>query len=811
MTARHPESDGRVIADVRTSERPRLGFPVPSRVSRGSNGGASRSARHRPPWMAITDGPPVTALSLPLVVVGLLVSSALALPMGRRFGPRTGFVLSAVCVAALAIVGWQGVTVLETGEPLRYSVPWLPSAGVEFAFLLDGLSLLFSGLVLGIGAVVLAYCPAYISGHVSRVGTFYATLIGFAGAMLGLVLAADAVALYVFWELTTIASFLLIRHRGDAEAARAARRALLITFLGGLCLLGGVVIAGNASGTFDLLEWIGEPGSLGGSAVPVLLLLLIAVATKSAQAPFHVWLPGAMSAPTPVSAYLHAAAMVKAGVYLMARFVPLFAAHPGLQVAVIGIGLATAVIGSLSALRRDDLKVVLAYSTIGQLGLMIALLGVGTGAAVAAALLHAVAHAAYKSSLFLVAGTIEHEHDTRDLRRMGGVGASMPATAAVAVLALASMAGLPPLLGFVSKEELLSSLSESGDIVALIVVVGALALTVAYSLRILVAGLVSGRSSDRRRPPAAMVIAPGVVALFGGLGLGVSVLDDPIGRAAEAATGHGVEVELGLWHGPTIAFWAATTATILGVLLYLARAAIHRVPPVRDGAELVDAIQRGLRRFGGRLARPLISPVPAWHLTAIVVVAVLVLVAAWPAQGWSSGSPWDAPVAEWVVAGLLVVAAAGVAQARDRFAGLAVLASVGFLVAALYVLRGAPDLALTQLVVDALSVALIAFVFRHLPRDYPRVSRPRALTSLGVALVAGLVVGAISLQMTARTELSEVAHHYLETAPEEGGNNVVNAIITGFRPLDTFGEITVLAVAAAGVVALLRASTGDGS
>lgn len=751
----------------------------------------------------------MTGVVLPLVVAGLFVAAAVALPAGRRLGARTGYVLSGVCLAALVLLGWQGAGVLGGGAPLEHTVPWLPSVSAGFAFRLDALSLLFVVLVLGVGAVVFAYCPSYVPEHVSGIGTFYAALTAFAGAMVGLVLAADAVALYVFWELTTLASFLLIRGGSGPEAVHAARRALLITFAGGLCLLGGIVLAGAESGTFALASWVGDPSSLGGNAVPALVLILLAVATKSAQMPFHVWLPGAMVAPTPVSAYLHAAAMVKGGIYLLARIVPLLGSHPALRTTVVAVGLATALLGSASALRRHDLKLVLAYSTIGQLGLMVALLGVGTGAAVAAALLLVVAHAAYKSSLFLVAGTVEHEHGTRDLRRMSGVGRSMPATALVATLALGSMAGVPPLLGFVSKEKVLSSLSEAGAVAAVVIAAVVLAFTLAYSVRILVDGFLSRGSSARRHPPHGMWLAPGVTAFVGALGVSAGTLDRIMAAAAEAATGHVVEVGLKLWHGPTVAFWTATAATVGGIAIFLARAVVHRAPSVPDGADVADAAERGLRSLGGRIARPLLSPVPAWHLTAIAVVSVVVLGMAWSTQRWSVGAHTGAPVAEWVVAGLLLVAAASVAGARDRFAGLAVLAAVGFLVAALYVLRGAPDLALTQLVVDALSVALIAFVFRHLPRDYPRVGRRRLLGSVTVALVVGTVVGAISLQLTGGTELSEVAHHYLETAPAEGGANVVNTILTGFRPLDTLGEITVLAVATAGVVTLLRASTRE--
>lgn len=746
------------------------------------------------------------ASSLPLVVLGLFVAGSLALPVGRRLGAPTGFVLSGVFVAALAIVGWLGTEVLG-GEPLRYVVSWLPSADVELAFLLDGLSWLFAVVVLAVGAVVFAYCPAYIPGHVRQIGVFYAILTAFAAAMLGLVLAADAISLYLFWELTTLASFLLIRQGGGAEATRAANRALFITFLGGLCLLGGVLTAGDATDTFELASWLADPSSLGGSAGTVSMLVLVAVATKSAQVPFHVWLPGAMVAPTPVSAYLHAAAMVKAGIYLLARMSPLILAHPGIAAAVVAVGLLSAFVGSFTALRRHDLKVVLAYSTVGQLGLMVALLGVGTGAAVAAALLHMVAHAAYKSTLFLVAGTVERG-GTRDLREMSGTAWSMPVTTGVAALALASMAGIPPMLGFVSKEEALKNLKEAGDVVALTVVAVAVALTVAYSLRILAAGFLSGGRSERREVPAAMWSAPAVGALVGALGAVVGVFDRPVAAAADATTRGSVEVGFGLWHGPTVTFWTATSATVAGVVIFALRRIVGRLPHLPDGAGVADAMVRALRRSGGRLARPMLSPVPALHLTAIVVVAVGVVLAAWLSEGWPIWPRASAPVAEWVVAGLLVLAAGAVAQAHDRFAGLAVLASLGFLVAAFYVLRGAPDLALTQLVVDALSVALIAFVFRHLPRGYPRVSRLRLLARLGIALSAGVAIGAVSFQLTSRSTLSDVATYYLTAAPKEGHNNVVNTIITGFRPLDTLGEITVLTVAAAGVVALLRTSNG---
>ncbi|HEX2028413.1 MAG TPA: hydrogen gas-evolving membrane-bound hydrogenase subunit E [Nitriliruptorales bacterium] len=750
---------------------------------------------------------------LPGLVVGLLVASVLSVPLARRLGYASGYVLSAAVSAGLIAVALQTPTVLA-GRSLDFAAPWLSSIGVRFAFRLDGLALVFTLLVLAVGALVLAYCPSYAAGAgLQRPGRFYAAMMLFAAGMVGLVLAADGVLLYVFWELTTVSSFALIDHRGDTGHRRAADRALLITVVGGLCLLAAVLLAGTTSGTMDVGTWARDPARLGGALGVILPLVVLAAATKSAQLPFHVWLPDAMVAPTPVSAYLHAAAMVKAGIYLLARLAPLFEPHPGWRALVVAVGLSTAVFAAAVALTRDDLKALLAYSTVSQLGLMVALLGVGTFEAVAAALLHAIAHAAYKSSLFLATGAIERRHGTRDLRRLSGLSRSMPAMATALVLAVASTAGLPPLLGYASKEEAFSALLHGHGpltigLLLTAAAAAAVALTVAYSLRVAAVAFGGGPVS-RREAPGWMLVATGVPAVAGlALGVVVSRLSASLAAASGDATGHDGHLDLGLWHGATGAFWASLAATGAGVVVFALSDLSRRWAGVLpDGRDAVEAVRRWLRQLGDVLARPLMSPAPAVHLAVVLVVAAVAVAGAWVHETPVQSVPaTDVSGQETVLALLLTVACVGVAGARDRLAAVAVLGTAGFLVAALYVLHGAPDLVLAQLLVDALLVALIVFVFRRMPREHPEVARPRRIAAAAVGGLIGLVAGATTFVLGGGRELSPVAGHYLHAATAgEAGGNAVNAVLTDFRALDTLGEITVLATAAVGVVALVGA------
>lgn len=757
-----------------------------------------------------------------VAVLGGMFGLALAAPLiTRAMGRAAGYPLGAGYALAGALLVLRAPAVLR-GEEVVAAFSWAPSLGVGFTLVLDGLSLLFSLLVLVIGALVMAYSAAYLKREGAH-GGFYSVLTLFAAAMLGLVLAGDAILLFVFWELTSISSFFLIG--GDGRAGgKPATRAFLVTGLGGLALFAGLLLTGIAAGSFDLREIMTDPGAVREHAfAPAILALLLAGAfTKSAQVPFHFWLPGAMVAPTPVSTYLHAATMVKAGIYLLARVSPLFGGTAPWLYVVVFTGLVTAVVGAGLALRQHDLKALLAYSTVSQLGFITALVGVGTVPALAAAAAHTIAHAAYKATLFMVVGIIDHEAGSRDIRELSGLRRMMPLTATVTGVAALSMAGFPPLLGFVSKEEALGAfLAAPGGrgfgVAAAVLAVTASVMTLAYGARIF-DGAFGGPPRQRLYDPALRFLAPAAVTALAGvaLGFGISGLDPLVGALARDALGSSGTVHLALWHGLTPALGLSALTIAGGFTLFLARDRVDRTfgtlrGPL-DGAVFFDRGHEATVAAGRLVGRPFVSDVPARHLGWIFGAVAVAGLAAWAGHG--EVLPLPAPRGlppEWAVAVLLALAVLAAAAARTRITAVAVLGIAGFLVAVLYVLLGAPDLALTQLLVETLTVALVVLVFRRLPQSFREVSRRRRSAAGGAALGMGVLAGLAAYRLTGRRGISQVGEYYLGAAvPEAGGRNVVNTILVDFRALDTLGEITVLAVAAIGVVSLARLVAGAG-
>lgn len=759
-------------------------------------------------------------VSLALLVMGALAAAA---PLATRvMGRNAGYPLAAGYLVAAVPLGLRASEVVA-GERLVERLAWVPSLGVELTIMLDALSLLFALLILIIGALVMAYSAHYL--HVEGPhGRFYGMLTLFAVSMLGLVLAGDIVLLFVFWELTSMTSFFLIGGGGAERESKAATRAFLVTGLGGLALFAGLLLLGVAAGDTDLRVILERGAALRDHPVApaAMILVLLGAFTKSAQVPFHFWLPGAMVAPTPVSTYLHAATMVKAGIYLLARLSPVFGGSVPWTYTIVLVGLVTAVAGAFLALKQHDLKALLAYSTVSQLGLIVALVGVGTFPALAAAAIHTLAHAAYKATLFMVVGIIDREAGSRDIRRLSGLRKVMPITATITGLAAMSMAGLPPLLGFVSKEEAFGAfLAAPGAAwlgpLAVTLAVGASIATFAYGARIL-DGAFGGPVTQRLFEPARRFYLPAAVtALAGvGLGIGVSALDPLIGRVASDALGGVGKVDLALWHGfvPALGLSALTIAA--GTAAFVLRRGVDRTlarlrTPL-PGVTAFDRASTGLVSLGRASARPFSSSSPARHLVWVLGVVVTAGVAAWFVGVELPVTPPPASQAtDWVVAGLLAAAVVGAARTHTRIAAVALVGIAGFLVAVLYVLFGAPDLALTQLLVETLTVVLVVLVFRRLPRTFRTVAPIRRIAAVAVALTAGLAATGATYAMTGRRGISEAGGYFLRAAPEEtGGENVVNTILVDFRALDTLGEITVLAVAALGVIALVRLAGRDG-
>ncbi|MFP5308258.1 MAG: hydrogen gas-evolving membrane-bound hydrogenase subunit E [Actinomycetes bacterium] len=735
---------------------------------------------------------------LPALLVAALVA-ALVPAVARRSMARAGEVGAVGLLVATALLAASG-----GGE---VSVAWLPSLGADLTLRLDALAGVFVTIVLVIGAAILQHAGRTLSDDVSGRRTL-SLLTAFAGVMLLLVLAGDGILLLVAWEATSVLSFLLIS--GDGRGAAPARRALLVTAAGGLALLAAVVLASAIVGTTDLAVLVQEADTIaagpGGHAIGALLLL--AVVTKSAQVPVGFWLRGAMVAPTPVSAYLHAAAMVKAGVYLLARLGPVGAALPWWTSVVVGIGLATAIAGGVAALRAHDLKALLAGSTSSQLGFLVAALGMATPVATRAALTHVLAHAGAKAALFLTTGLVEKTAGSRDIRELSGVGRAHPVLAVVGTVGAASLAGLPPLLGFVSKEEILAGAIELGGsgLVALFVL--AAAITVGYCVRF-VRGAFAGATPAEVKPlPTGSALGPVVCAASVVLaGLGVALLDVPLTNAGLVG-GVAAEGHLALWHGFKGPLYASFAAFALGALVV--SAPWQRFPVETDGARATDRLVDATVSLGRRLGDPFAVALAGRHVgTVLLAAAALLLLSLRFAE--VVGDPAPSSLLEWVVAALLAGTLLTTIALRSRLGVAAMLGAVGFLIALAYVGRGAPDLALTQLLVDALTVVLVVGVFRGMPESFQPATAFRHRVGVTAGLAVGLAAFVLTYVTVGRRPRSPVTEELLAGAPALiGGDNVVNVILVDFRALDTFGEIAVVGVAALGAWRLL-AGRGESS
>nr|WP_204332145.1 Na+/H+ antiporter subunit A [Geodermatophilus sabuli] len=757
-----------------------------------------------------------------------LLAGLLAPVFVRWWGRQAFLVLALVPAAGLVWTLAQLGTVLG-GDDVTETVPWIPALDLDVALRLDALALTFAALVTGVGALVFVYCARYFAADDEGLGRFAGTLTAFAGSMLGLVLADDLLLLYVFWELTTVFSFLLIGGSGRRLAARrAASQALILTTAGGLAMLVGLIMIGQASGSFLLSEVVADPGTGSGMVAGTLLVLAGAV-TKSAMVPFHFWLPAAMEAPTPVSAYLHAAAMVKAGIYLVARLAPGFADVPGWRPVVLGLGLATMLVGGYRSLRQNDLKLLLAFGTVSQLGFLLVLVGAGSRELAAAGLAMTIAHALFKSTLFLTVGVVDHATGTRDLRKLSGLGRRLPVLAAVGLLAGASMAGVPPLFGFVGKEAAFTALWEGGlasrtaaafELTGL--VLGSL-LTAAYTLRFVWGAFARKRGvpdTVPAHPPGALFLTAPVVLALAGLVAGPAspLLEPVVGDYAETLPLLAPEYEeLGLWHGVQPAL-ALTAVTLLGgAALFAARAPLNRLQRrVAVGASADEGywnVVQGIDRLSvlvtGTTQR---GSLPAYLGTILVVVLalpgwILLTRAPWPGE-WRA---WDTPVQAMV--GVVVITAALLAlRIRQRLSAVLVVGVTGYGSAVLFVLQGAPDLALTQFLVETLTLVVFVLVLRKLPKDITERHRPRERAFRGVIAVAvGAFMAAVgAVALSARTA-TPVSVDYPEEAFEfGGGKNIVNVTLVDIRAWDTLGEISLLVVAATGVASLvfLRGRTG---
>ena len=760
-----------------------------------------------------------------LVIVAMpfigAIATALAHPAGRN---AQAAVAAGASAAAFLLLLSHAPEVLG-GTVRSAQVEWVPSLGLAANFFLDPLGLMFAGLIVGIGFLVVIYARFYLASE-EPTARFYTYLMLFQGAMLGIVLSDNVLLLIVFWELTSISSFLLIGFwRHLPEARQGARMALAVTGGGGLALIAGLLILGNIAGSHNLTIILASGEAIKASPLYPVALVLIAIGcfTKSAQFPFHFWLPHAMAAPTPVSAYLHSATMVKAGVFLLARLWPVLAGTELWFYLVATTGLLTMLFGAAVALFKNDLKALLAYSTISHLGFLTMLFGFGTPMAAVVGVFHIINHAAFKAALFMNAGIVDHEVGTRDARRLGGLLTLMPISGTLGLIAAVSMAGFPPLNGFLSKEMMLEEAAHTvwGGLDWLVPVVATLAatLSVAYSLRFAVHVYLGPKRDDYPREPHEAPFAlwaPSAVLVFlvVAIGLFPAVIAGPLVRAVANAV-IGTEppyFALKMWHGFTPALLMSVIAIGAGLLiLWRYRAAERlwvRIPlPVAKTIfdRTVDLVVSACRSVtlgihNGSLQR---------YLAVVFTSAILLGGAGLASGGVAAGgrAPMPASPVETAAWLALVVATGAVIWAeRQRYLALIFISVIGLIVSLGFVYLSAPDLALTQISVEVVTILLLLLALSLLPKTPPPISSTkRRLRDCALGIVGGAGVGFVAWSVMTRDPNAPISSfHWVNAYPGGGGTNVVNVILVDFRAFDTFGEIIVLGIAALGIFALLE-------
>ena len=728
---------------------------------------------------------------------------------------------------------------VSTGTPIRYEVEWLPQLGLNFTLRMDGFAWLFAALISGIGLLVVIYARYYLAEN-EPAARFFSFLLAFMGAMLGIVVSGNVILLSVFWELTSLFSFMLISYWHNNAAARdGARMALTITGIGGFCLLIGLLLLGNIVGSYDLDKILASGDLIRAHPLylPTLIFILLGALTKSAQFPFHFWLPNAMAAPTPVSAYLHSATMVKAGVFLMARFWPALSGTYEWFYLVGLAGITTLLLGAYFAMFQRDLKGLLAYSTISHLGLITTLLSLGSPLATVAAIFHMLNHATFKASLFMAAGVIDHETGTRDMQRLSGLFRYLPITATLAMVASAAMAGVPLLNGFLSKEMFFAEAVETHanswlDTILPYVATLAGAFSVAYSIRLIHAVFFGPPPIDLPKPqphepphsmrfPIEFLV---IACLIVGIAPGLSVAPFLHVAVTSVLGAETPEYSLAIWHGFNLPLLMSTIALIGGALLYyflkdyLARC--EDGPPILRNLRgqrifervLVEVSWRWARLAEQRLGTRNLQPQLRWVVAAGFVAGLLPLyLAGFKPKQFDIAGLDIVFVGLWAVGICLAIATAWLAK-YHRLAALVTLGGVGLIVCTSFVWLSAPDLAVTQLLVEIVTTVLILLGLRWLPKRNERVDEPlsfqarmRRLQDFALAVICGFGMMLISYAVMTTPVPDTIANYFLANAyVEGGGRNVVNVILVDFRGFDTLGEITVLGVVALTVYALLR-------
>ena len=761
-------------------------------------------------------------MNVGILLLALLFLSLLA-PFTRRYlGNAAGWIFAIVPFGGL-LWFFSLLPEINRGEVFADAYPWLPVYGIDFSFYIDGLSVFFSLLVLGIGAFILIYAGYYMKTYPMK-GRFMGYLILFMASMVGIVVSGNLITLFVFWELTSISSYLLIGYNHEKPEARgAALQALLITGFGGLALLGGFILMGIPYGNYELSAILSNPELIRSSNlyVPALLLVLAGAFTKSAQFPFHFWLPGAMAAPSPVSAYLHSATMVKAGVFLLARLNPVLGGTEIWHYLLSIFGVTTMFAGAWLSITQTDLKRILAYSTVSALGSLVLLIGTGTEYAINAAIIFLLVHALYKGTLFMMAGNIEKKTGTRDINKLGGLYKYMPFAAIVMVMALVSMAGIPPMLGFIGKELIYEAKANAPSAHWFILVAGFLTnvIMVFLSLRLTLDvfwGKEPAYDKVPKEPSLALILGPFffvLISLF--LGLFPTTMANPLTSQAIMAINPGMAaIKLKLWHGFNLVLGLSLLTIALGMVTYKYRAVVipfaekinmkyFRQEFSRIFFNMIDnfllytkeqtkAIQHGYHRF--------------YLMTVFVVASLLVWVQIW------NGDPvilqldfQDMPLNLVAVVALIIAATISAVASHSRVIALIAMSVIGFGITIIFIAYSGVDLAITMVLVEILMIILAMVVVFHLPK-YVKYSDTGA--RMRDALIASLVGGFMMvLVLQAGTSVVEepISEFFKQSSYTEAfGRNIVNVILVDFRAFDTLGEITVLAIAALGIFSMIK-------
>jgi len=740
---------------------------------------------------------------------------------------RAGRTVCAVTTAVPTVLALTMLLVLAPavwrGEVIQVQVDWIPHLGLSASFFLDGLGLLFAMMILGVGLLITLYARFYLSSE-DPMGQFYTYLLLFQGAMLGIVVSDNILLLLIFWELTSLSSFLLIGYwKHLPEGRQGARMALTVTGAGGLAMIGGMLILGNIVGSYNLTDILQAGDAIRASDwyLPALILILLGAFTKSAQFPFHFWLPHAMAAPTPVSAYLHSATMVKAGVFLMARMWPALSGTDAWFYIVATVGLITMVVGALIALFKDDLKALLAFSTVSHLGLLTMLLGFGTEKAAVAAVFHIINHLTFKAALFMTAGIVDHETHTRDIKRLGGLRHLMPVTFLIGTVAALSMAGIPFFNGFLSKEMMLEEAShttwrDNAYLVPVLATIGAL-LSVAYSLRFIAHVFLGPVRDDYPHkphdPPFGMWAAPAFLTVFVVvIGVAPFLADGIVTVAASAVTGTDLHPHLKIWHGVNPALWMSIFAVVGGAVLLGMHAPLDKVwnaLPRPEAKAMFDKAVEAVVALSRTIADSSHNGAISRYLAIFTVASLALGWAAHSTSGVSAPTRSLLPVPPVIAVGwaMLVIATVYVvAIHHNRFRALVLIGVIGLAISAGFAYLSAPDLALTQISVETVTIMLLLLALHFMPKTTPKES-PMALKLRdgAIAGAAGLGVAALAYAFLLRDVDTISTFHLANSYEGGGGTNVVNVILVDFRGYDTFGEIIVLGIAGLVIYALMQA------